>query len=117
MIDFNIFGKVQDTPLINTDIAIIQQQVDMLFNTDTESVLGDLEYGSNYDRYLYTTGISNVALENKIQSDIMKLDLRGYTPSVSVQLIEGTVRDIALIDITLTGTSNSDVFNKTYIIQ
>lgn len=117
MIDFSIFEDICDKPILNNDEQYVAQQIDLLFNTDIESVLGDLNYGTNYDRYLYTTGISNKALESKILGDLRSLDLRSYTPSVSVQLIEGTVRDIALIDITLTGEYEIDTFNKTYKIQ
>lgn len=117
MMDFNIFQDLSDNPVIGNDEEYILQQVELLFNTDTESVLGDLTYGTNYDRYLYTTGISNYALEMKILGDLKKLDLRGYSPSVSVQIMEGTIRDIALIEISFSGEYEMDNFNKTYMIN
>lgn len=117
MIDFNIFDDISDKPIVNTDEEYVIQQIDLLFNTDKESVLGDISYGTNYDRYLYTVGISNSALESKIMGDLQQLDLRSYEPSVSVQLIEGTVRDIALIDITLKGEYDIETFHKTYKIN
>lgn len=117
MIDFNLFGKISDKPVLNTDEEYVVQQIDMLFNTDTESVLGDLSYGTNYDRYIYGVGVSNTALESKILGDLRRLDLRQFDPSVSVTFIEGTVRDIALIDITLTDDTGYEVFNKTFMIK
>ena len=87
----------------------------MLFGTDKYSVLGDLNYGTNYDKYLYTTGISNSALESKILSDLNSLNLFNFKPSVTVILLEGTARDIAIIDITF--TSEYETYNKTYRIS
>lgn len=115
MIDFNISNKLSDELILSDGLSLLLQQVDLLFNTDTNSVLGDPSFGSNYDKYLYTLGLSNEALEQKILNDITSLDLYGFNPSVVVRIIEGTERDIALIDITFTG--NYEEFNKTYLIK
>lgn len=115
MIDFNVSNKFTDEALINNDLMYVLQQIDVLFNTDIGDVLGDMSYGSNYDKYLYNLEVSNAMLETKILNDLYKLDLCGFTPSVIVKIIEGTVRDIAFIDITLTG--NYKEYNKTYVIR
>lgn len=117
MIDINIGNGYNSTEkdILSNDVELLIQQVDMLFGTDKNSVLGDLEYGTNYDKYLYTTGISNAAMESKILSDLNTLNLFGFKPSVKVILLEGTARDIALIDITLTG--EYETYNKTYRIS
>lgn len=115
MIDFNTSEKLSNDLIISNDLLLVLQQIDLLFNTDINDVLGDDSFGSNYDRYLYTLGMSNVALEHKILSDINKLILFDFKPSVTVNIVEGTYRDIAFIDITLTG--NYEEFNKTYVIK
>lgn len=117
MIDINIGNGYNSTEkdILSNDVELLIQQVDMLFGTDKNSVLGDLDYGTNYDKYLYTTGISNAAMESKIISDLNTLNLFGFKPSVKVILLEGTARDIALIDITLTG--EYETYNKTYRIS
>ena len=114
MIDFNISHDVNKV-VLGSPVDILLQQVDLLFDTDKYAVLGDPDFGSNYDRYLYTLGFSNASLEAKIMSDLYKLDLMGFTPSVEVQLFDGTERDIALIDITFTGSYEKH--NKTYVIK
>ena len=115
MIDFSLSNKLTDDVIISNDLLCVLQQIDLLFDTDVNDVLGDSGFGTNYDKYLYTVGMSNYALETKILNDLYTLDLCGFTPSVSVKIVEGTVRDIAFIDITLSGTYEE--FNKTYIIQ
>lgn len=117
MIDINIGNAIisgAEKTILNTSTELLVQQVDMLFGSDSDCVLGD-DFGTNYDRYLYTTGVSNTALENKILTDLNTLNLLGFVPSVKVMLLEGTVRDIALIDITFTG--DYETFNKTYRIE
>lgn len=118
MIDINIgnsFVTSSEKTILNTSIECLIQQVDMLFGTDINDVLGDEHYGTNYDRYLYTAGMSNAALESKILADLNNLNLLGFSPSVKVTLLEGTVRDIALIELTFKG--DYDTFNKIYRIE
>jgi hypothetical protein len=59
--------------------------------------------------------MSNDALESKIQSDINKLDLLGFSVNTTVTIVEGTERDIALINIVISGKYGTT--NKTYIIK
>lgn len=115
MLDFSLSNKLTDKPVIDNDLVFVLQQIDILFNTDVYDVLGDMKYGTNYDKYLYTLGVSNFGLETKIYNDLMQLDLRGYNASVDVHIVEGTQRDIAFIDITLTGEHLEYV--KSYIIN
>lgn len=115
MIDFALSNKFVDDVIIKNDLAYVLQQIDLLFNTDVNDVLGDTLYGSNYDKYLYTLGMSNANLESRILSDIKSLDLAGFKPSVEVTIMEGTERDIAIIDITLSG--DYEEYNKSYVIK
>ena len=115
MIDFSISNKLTDDIIINNDLVCVLQQIDLLFNTEPNDVLGSPDFGTNYDKYLYTLGVSNISLENKITSDLHSIDLCGFTPSVNVKIVEGTQRDIAIIDITL--SKNYEEYNKTYLIR
>lgn len=115
MIDFSISNKLTDKLIINNDLIYVLQQIDLLFDTDIDEVLGDSSFGTNYDKYVYTMGISNLSLETKILSDLQKIDLCGFTPDVTVKIIEGTQRDIAFIDIVL--SNEYQEYNKTYVIK
>ena len=115
MIDFNISDTLTDDIIISNDLLCVLQQIDLLFNTEPNDVLGDNAFGTNYDKYLYTLGMSNTALETKIYNDLSKLDLCGFDASVSVSIVDGTTRDIAIINITITG--DYEDYNKTYVIK
>lgn len=98
MADFHLNKGVS---IINRDIDFVLQQIDLLFDTNPREVLGDMNYGTQYDRYLYNLNISNEGIRQKIMSDLYQIDLRGFTVNVEVTLLEGTQKDIALIDIIL----------------
>lgn len=115
MIDINVSNKISDDLIISNDLLCLLQQVDILFNTDVCDVLGDENFGTSYDKYLYTLGMSNSALEAKILDDLYKLELFNFVPSVSVTIVEGSHRDIAFVDITFSGEYED--YNKTYIIK
>lgn len=97
MIDFNLN---EGSPIQNKDIDLILQQIELLFDTIPDEVLGE-DFGSQYDLYLYKLRLSNSDLKNQVLSDIYSLNLFGFTPEVEVYLLQGTEQDIALIQITL----------------
>lgn len=110
--DFNIN---QGKSLITNDVELLLQQIDILFDTCPREVLGSPEFGTEYDRYLYDMHVTNDSLKEKILSDISSLDLYGFIPTVEVYMFQGTERDIALIDVTLTKDYNT--YRKTYKIS
>lgn len=109
MTDLNLFD---DSPLINDDRDMIVQQVDMLFDTNKREVFGAPEYGSQYDEFLFNTQLSNDAIEYRIMSDLAQLELFGFVPECSVNIMEGTLNDIILVTIGL--HRNSEYYEKTY---
>lgn len=110
--DFNINeGK----SMITNDAELVLQQIDILFDTTPREVLGSPEFGSEYDRYLYDMHVTGDSLKAKIKSDLSSLDLKDFIPNVEVYMLQGSERDIALIDITLTKDYNT--YRKTYKIS
>ena len=110
--DFNINeGK----SMITNDAELVLQQIDILFDTTPREVLGSPDFGSEYDRYLYDMHITGDSLKAKVKSDLSSLDLKDFVPVVEVYMLQGSERDIALIDITLTKDYNT--YRKTYKIS
>ena len=54
MKDFHLNKGV---PILDRNIDLLLQQIDMLFDTNPREVLGDLTYGTRYDKYLYNLNI------------------------------------------------------------
>lgn len=98
MVDFNLNPG---PPLINDDLKCIRQQVDILFGTRPGDLLGDINYGTEYDHYLYDLKLSGYELSERMIDDLYSLDLLGWSPNVETKLLMGTEQDIALIEVEL----------------
>lgn len=112
MIDFNLDAG---SPVKNGDVALILQQIDLLFDTTPKEVLGDEWFGTRYDDYLYKLDISQESLRQTVLNDINSLVLFDFTPTVTVHLLQGTEQDIALVEIVL--TRDDEHYEKVYKIE
>lgn len=100
MIDFNI--KENNYQSINNDVELVLQQIDLLFDTTPGEVLGDVDFGSKYDKYLWDLQLSASELEQVVITDLNTLEMRGFSHDVEVILLQGSENDIAIIKILLT---------------
>lgn len=112
MIDFDLKNN---KPVQNNDIYLVLQQIDLLFDTKPKEVLGDENFGTNYDKYLYDLNISNESIRYSVLSDLNSLDLLGFEPEVEVYLLQGTEHDIALVTISL--SRDDEYYQKIYKIN
>lgn len=112
MVDFSIDGK---SPVKNSDLELVLQQIDILFDTTPNEVLGEEKFGTKYDEYLHRLKLSNDAIRQQVLTDLRSIDLRDFEPSVEVHLLQGTEQDIALIDITL--VREEERYNRIYKIS
>jgi hypothetical protein len=112
MVDFNLEAG---NPVVTTNIKNALQQIDILFDAYKGEVYGDESFGTDYARLLYDLKLSNESIKQQVLTDLNSLDLCGYTPNVNVYLLQGTERDIAIIDIKL--YKNGEVYNKSYKIS
>lgn len=112
MVDFNL---KEGPATINSDVECLLQQVDILFDSTPGDLLGDVQYGTEYNKYLYNLKLSPDQLKDAIEQDLYSLDLLGFVPSVQVYLLQGSERDIALIQIDLYKQGES--YTRTYTIR
>lgn len=114
MVDFSLYKK-SGQATVNTEVDLILQQVDMLFDTTPTEVLGEENFGTMYDKYLYEMKLSSDNLQSIISSDLNDLNLMGWDYNVEVYLLQGTEQDIALIEITF--KKGIETIQKTYKIS
>lgn len=112
MVDFNLS---EGDPTINDDISCLIQQIDILFDTTPGDLIGDIEFGTDYEHHLYDLKLGPDTLREHMLDDLRRLDLLGFTPDVNVYLMQGTERDIAVIDVQL--RRNMEHYSKTYKIS
>lgn len=98
MQDFNLH---KGDPVLERDEELIWQQVNILFDTMPGLLHGDLDYGTDYEHYLFELNQSPDDLRYRMERDLSNLNLFGYEPTVSVMLLKGTQHDIALIEVKL----------------
>lgn len=105
-----------DTVAKTTDLDNVIQQIEMLFDTSPFEVIGEPNYGSDFEKFLWNLNSSNYDIENYISSKIQnEVELLGFSVEVSVGIMEGTENDIILADITISRDGNS--YAKTYRIS
>lgn len=101
-------------PVLNKDIEYLKQEIDILFDSTPGDLHGDIEYGTDYEYLLFELKLDETQLRARVLRDVREMDLRGFEPEVEVYLMEGTKRDIAIIDITL--SRNYERYTKQYRI-
>ena len=99
MVDFNLNPG---DPLINEEIDCIKQQIAILFSTKPGDLIGDIQYGCDYETYLYDLKLTSYELSERMMEDLYTMDLLGWYPEVDTKLLQGTERDIAVINVDLT---------------
>ena len=105
-----------DTVVKTTDLENVIQQIEMLFDTSPFEVIGEPNYGSDFEKFLWNLNSSNYDIENYILSRIQnEVELLGFSVEVTVGIMEGTENDIILADITISRDGNS--YAKTYRIS
>ena len=113
MTDFCMYKKGGNT-VLNQEVDLILQQVDILFDTTPTEVLGDENFGTKYDSYLYDVRLSANNLKSIVERDLSELNLLGWSYKVTTHLLQGTEQDIALINIQF--YKGIESFEKTYKI-
>lgn len=105
-----------DTVVKTTDLENVIQQIEMLFDTSPFEVIGEPNFGSDFEKFLWNLNSSNYDIENYILSRIQnEVELLGFSVEVTVGIMEGTENDIILADITISRDGNS--YAKTYRIS
>ena len=94
MIDFNYND---DGIILDHKVDLVLEQLDMLLSTHKCAVLGDPDYGQDFEKFLYELNQTNASMQEYITKTIINnIDLMGMGLEVSVEILEGTIRDITL---------------------
>ena len=109
--DFNIRGK--NHPKYNSTrvledrtIEFVVQKLENVLFTNKGDVLGDTDFGANLEYYLWSTNVPVGKIENeiKIQIDSYIPELNTFQYTLSVEIYEGTTRDILQVNIKIKDT-------------
>jgi len=101
--------QVIESELIN----VIIQKLEMIIYSNKGDLYGDVGFGSDLEYYLWETTIPQIEIQKKMDGQIHKhipeLYKMGY--SLSIEIYEGTVRDIMYLRFVING------YNLNFIID
>ena len=93
------------------EIEVIVQKLEMILFTSENDVIGD-NVGIGLEYYLWQTRVSVSTLDSKVRSQIIayipELDQLGY--SLSIDIFEGTYRDIMYLNFVIRGYNIDFIF-------
>lgn len=113
MIDFNYND---DGIILDHKVDLVLEQLDMLLSTHKCAVLGDPDYGQDFEKFLYELNQTNASIQEYITKTVVNnIDLMGMDLEVSVEILEGTIRDIILVNIIL--MHNGMMYNRVFKIE
>lgn len=113
MIDFS--NNTTKT-IIDETADLVLQQIDLLLDTDKGEVLGEQDFGTDYDKFLYEVNVGSNYIRDYIERNIENnVDLLGWQLDVQVETMMGTLNDIILVNIEL--SKDRDVYSKVYKID
>lgn len=116
--DLNVRGT--DHPKYKSDrvieerkMEVMIQKLEVMLFTNKGDVLGDSNFGSNLEYYLWSTSVPVNRMERDIIDQINQYipELNNYEYSLSLDLYEGTTRDILYINIVIKDNTFNFVFS------
>jgi hypothetical protein len=97
----------------NELIEVIVQKLEMVLFSNKGDVIGDEDMGCNLEYYLWSTTIPNESLRKIVIDQIVKYIPELYTIGFDfvLNIFEGTVQDILVLDFTIKGYNVNFVFS------
>lgn len=94
--------------MLQNPLDLILEQIDMVLDTSRKDVLGELDYGSDLEKYLYDLRATNSQIERDVYQTISNsCDLFGCDLGVKVYITDGTIMDIIMVKIDIVDTSGN----------
>ncbi len=104
-----------DAVVLENDIDLVLQQIEILFDTSPGDVLGDYNFGTRFEDYLFDTSLGNHTVASQISSIIRNnVDLMGWDLTVEVDFLAGSDNDILMFRITVSKEVES--YSKIYSV-
>lgn len=90
-------------------------QIKMIIFTNHGEVLGSTEMGLNLETLIFETNYNSKTIINNLKfqmSQFLKFDEDIFDIAYDIQFFQGTVRDMALLTITINGQRSLDILVK-----
>ena len=108
MIDLALDGRV----FIDNKLDAAVQELDLLFNTEQTELIGDPQFGCDFEQFLWQITPSVDALKKYIYNKISgTIYLSKFNVSIDVDIINGEYRHIYQVKINIYDDNNSVIRN------
>ena len=109
------FSLDSNSVVLSDERELLLQQIDLLFDTSENEVLGE-DFGSNFYKFLWDLTASPSDITEYTKSIISaNINLLGWDLDVETNILEGTKNDIILVTIKITKYDTQ--IEKTYKVD
>lgn len=93
---------LDDRIFLDDPIDCALQELDLLFNTTNTELIGYVDYGTNFEQFLWKLTPTIEEVKNYIKTKLYDtFFLKNYIVEINVEILNGNVRDIYYITITI----------------
>ena len=114
--DLQLFG---DDLIIEDVLEAAIQELDILFGTENTELLGYVDYGVNFEQFLWQMQPNEGEVNSYVRNIILLYTYycKGLDIIVDTSVVMGTLRDVYVINISLKDGSGSRVKTKNYVFK
>lgn len=113
MIDLAFDNRI----ILTNELDLALQEIDILFNTENTELIGDINYGVNFDQFLWILTPTTTELEKYIYDKLRTLYyLNTFEYNVTVDFEPGEIRSIYHVKIDIYIGANQ-VLTKEYELK
>lgn len=109
-----------DSAVITNKFDFLLQEIDILFDTNPGEVLGDPDFGTDFEKFIWDLSVSNSEISSYVREKIRSNTLSGMDFDITVSTTAVDVNehgDILLVQISIKDPSTSDAVAVTYKID
>lgn len=121
--DFNVRAESEqlfvDYPEISDPLQEFLQELDILFEIEKGTVLGQRNMGADLERMLWTTSFNASLIQHKV-TEAIELYCQSrieFDWNAEVQLMKGSTRDIGVISIYIKNKDGATLIEQTYVFK
>ena len=108
--------KTTDDITLDNDVDLIIQQIDNLFDTSKGEVIGQPNYGTDFERFLYDLNVGSMEVATYIKDTIYNnVDLFDWVLDVEVRFMVGVQNDIMIIGVKF--SKNNESYSHVYKVS
>ena len=99
--------------IVDTTLQVIVNKIEMVLFTNQGDFIGDVNFGANLSYYLWETNVSSDYIQGVIQQQFNTYipELSTYNPIINLQMMEGTLSDILVVNITIQDVTIKAIFS------